>query len=153
MLKYYSHPTKFTADQYLQARIAAAHRVLEAKNQKLAADPENKGILAITDPYSLLAQKGRWHGGTLRHGERITKWGASYSTTGQYGSVAWYQWQLVYDTRLATGKIDADSAARGSRGVEHVASMHHLDSWDILGEWGSATHEVENFFKVPLPKE
>jgi len=153
LLKYYSHPTKFTADQYLQARIAAAHRVLEAKNQKLAADPENKGILTITDPYSLLAQKGRWHGGTLRHGERITKWGASYSTTGQYGSVAWYQWQLVYDTRLATGKIDADSAARGSRGVEHVASMHHLDSWDILGEWGSATHEVENFFKVPLPKE
>jgi len=60
---------------------------------------------------------------------------------------------LVYDTLLATGKISADDAARGSRGVEHVASMNHLDSWDVLGEWGTSTHKVENFFKVPLSEQ
>jgi hypothetical protein len=51
---------------------------------------------------------------------------------------------------LATGKINAATAARGGRGVEHVASMNHLDSWDVLGEWGMATHELENYFNVPL---
>ena len=53
---------------------------------------------------------------------------------------------------LAGGKIDADAAARGGRGVEHVASMTHLDSWDVLGEWGMATHEVENVFDVPIAR-
>jgi len=153
LLKYYTNPTKYTADQLLQARIDAAKRALNKRNLRLAADPEKKGILAITDPYSLIAQKGRWHGGTLLRGERITKWGASFSTSGQYGSVAWYQWQLVYDTMLATGKIDADSATRGGRGLEHVASMNHLDSWDVLGEWGMATREVKNWFDVPLAKQ
>jgi hypothetical protein len=134
----------------LQARIDAAKRALDKSNLELAADPENKGILTITDPNGLIAQKGRWHGGTLLRGERITKWGASYGTSGQYGSVAWYQWQLVYDTMLATGKINASTAARGGRGVEHVASMNHFDSWDVLGEWGMATRELENYFNIPL---
>ncbi len=150
LLKYYTYPTKYTAGQLLQARIDAAKRALDKSNLELVADPENKGILTINDPNGLIAQKGRWHGGTLLRGERITKWGASFSTSGQYGSVAWYQWQLVYDTMLATGKINASSAARGGRGVEHVASMNHLDSWDVLGEWGMATHQLENYFNVPL---
>ena len=29
----------------------------------------------------------------------------------------------------------------------------HLDSWDALGEWGVAIHELENYFDVPLKKE
>ena len=56
----------------------------------------------------------------------------------------------LYDAMLARGKIDADAAARGGRGVEHVASMNHLDSWDVLGEWGMHVHEVEHLFTVPL---
>jgi len=152
LLSYYTHPTKYTADQYLQARIDAAKRVLDPRNIQLTADPQEKGILTVIDPNGLISQKGRWHGGTLSGEQRISKWGAALSTTGQYGSVAWYQWQLVYDAMLASGKIDADTAARGGRGVEHVASMTHLDSWDVLGEWGMATHEVENVFDVPIAR-
>jgi len=80
-------------------------------------------------------------------GKRITKWGQAFGS-----SVAWYQWQLVYDAMLAQGNISADAAARGGRGVEHVAGMTHLDSWDVLGEWGMATHELENYFDVPIEK-
>ncbi len=28
--------------------------------------------------------------------------------------------------------------------------MTGLDSWDVLGEWGMAIHEMENHFDVPL---
>ncbi len=150
LLKYYSNPTRYTADQYLQARIDAAKRSLNERHVKPAADPENKGILAIEDPGALTGQKGRWYGGPI---PRITKWSTAFGTTGQYGSVAWYQWQLVHDTMLAQGKIDADSAARGGRGVETVASQTHLDSWDVLGEWGMAAHEMDNYFDVGTGKK
>ncbi|MHC4560080.1 MAG: hypothetical protein ACYS80_22560 [Planctomycetota bacterium] len=30
----------------------------------------------------------------------------------------WAQWQFVWDVRLALGKIDADTAARGGLGVQ-----------------------------------
>ena len=76
--------------------------------------------------------------------------GAVYGTSAKYGSVVWYQWQLVYDSMLARDKIGTDAAARGGRGVEHVASMNHLDSWDVLGEWGMHVHEIEHMFTVPL---
>ncbi|NIP92718.1 MAG: hypothetical protein GWO24_04335, partial [Akkermansiaceae bacterium] len=151
MLRYYSHPTKYTPEQYLQARIEAAKRVLDERNRRLAADPGKKGFVALKDPAALINQKGRWYGGTkLGEIPSITKWGAAFNTTGEWGSTAWYQWQLVYDAMLARGTIDADAAARGGRGLESVASQHHLDSWDVLGEWGMAVHELENHFEVPL---
>ena len=31
--------------------------------------------------------------------------------------------------------------------------MTHLDSWDALGEWGMAAHEMENHFDVPVKKK
>ena len=64
--------------------------------------------------------------------------------------MTWYQWQFIYDIKLAHGEIDPDSAARGGRGFETVASQTHLDSWDVLGEWGMATIEMENYFDVPI---
>jgi len=147
MLKYYSHPTKYTPDQYLQTRVGAAKRALDARIVGRAADSKN-GILACKDAAALVFQKPRWHGGPLLNGKRITKWGQAFGT-----STAWDQWQLVYDTMLAQGKIDADAAARGGRGLESFASMTHLDSWDVLGEWGMATHEKENHFDVPLTEK
>ncbi len=148
LLKYYTNPTKYTSDQYVQARVDAAKRALDKRNVKLAANPEKKGILAITDPGGLIGQKGRWHGGTLVDGKQITKWGQAFGS-----SAAWYQWQLVYDTMLAQGKISADAAAPGGRGLETAAWATHLDSWDALGEWGMATHEMENHFDVPIKKK
>ena len=144
MLTYYSGPTKYTPDQYLQVRVDAAKRALDARNVRRAADSD-KGILACKDAAALIFQKPRWHGGAMRDGKRITKWGRAFGT-----NVAWYQWQFVYDTMLAQGKINADAAARGGRGLESFASMTHLDSWDVLGDWGMACHEKENHFDVPL---
>jgi len=144
LLKYCSGPVKYTPDQYLQARVDAAKRVLDTRNVQRAADSEN-GISAIADPSGLVGQKQRWHGGTLVDGKRITKWGQAFGT-----STAWYQWQLVYDAMLAQRKIDADAAARGGRGLETACWHTHLDSWDVIGEWGMACHEMENHFDVPI---
>ena len=42
-------------------------------------------------------------------------------------------------------------SARGGRGLETVGGgSNHLDSWDVLGEWGMASHEMENYFAVPV---
>ena len=43
LLKYYTDPTNYTPDQYLQARVDAAKRALDGRNAKLAANPEKKG--------------------------------------------------------------------------------------------------------------
>ena len=48
--KYYSNPTSYTADQYLQARLDAARRCLDRRNVKLAGNSDGKGILALPDP-------------------------------------------------------------------------------------------------------
>ena len=145
------------------ASVAAARRVLDTRNTKLAANAEGRGILALTDPGNQVSQKGRWYGdksrtasGPLargevgsRAGDWPTKWGAAYFeftdnvTQGKWESVAWYQWQLVYDTLLAEGRIDADAAARGGRGLQGVAWHNSLDSWDAFGEWLMACHELE----------
>jgi len=145
--KYYTGPVKYTPDQHLQARVDAARRALDARNVERAADSEN-GIDLVENCYSIVRAKLRWHGGPLLDGKRITKWGIAFDT-----NAAWYQWQLVYDAMLAQGKIDADTAARGGRGLESFAPMTHLDSWGVLGEWGMACHEKENHFDVPLGKK
>jgi hypothetical protein len=150
MLKYYSHPTRYTADQYLQARIHAARRVLDMRNRRLAfpytGRPGYTGMSTAGD-FGFISTKGRWYG------DPGTKWGAAFQTVYPSGNTIWYQWQLVYDAKLARGQIDADTAARGGRGLESVAMHTHLDSWDVLGEWGMASHEMENYFDVPLGKK
>ncbi len=150
LLKYYSNPTKYTPDQYLQARIDAAKRVLDKRNRRMAlpfvGSPGYTGMSAMKD-FGFVGAKGRWYG---RQG---TKWGAAFDLPYPWSNAHWYQWQLVYDVKLAKGKIDADAAARGGRGLETVAGMTHLDSWDVLGEWGMACHEMENHFDVPIGKK
>ncbi|MED5453489.1 MAG: hypothetical protein VX961_03065, partial [Verrucomicrobiota bacterium] len=147
MLKYYSNPTKFTPDQYLQARVDAAKRALDLRNRRMAypfkANPGYTGM-STTKGFNFLGSKSRWYG---RVG---TKWGAAFQNIYPSPSVSWYQWQFIYDMKLAHGEIDPASAARGGRGFETVASQTHLDSWDVLGEWGMATNEMDNHFDVPL---
>ena len=141
LLKYYSHPTKFTPDQYLQARIDAAKRALDYRNRSLAVDwgdsPASNSIKSYDD-FGWVSVKDDWY---VRN--------AAFRTGGPWSSTVWYQLQLVHDNRLALGKIDADAAARGGRGLERYG---HLESWDVLGEWGMAAHEMENYFDVPIGK-
>ncbi len=147
LLRYYTHPTKYSQDQYLQARIEAAKRVLNIRNRRLSypyiGRPGYTGISTSKD-FGFVSSKGRWYGNPE------TKWGAAFQTVYPSKNTIWYQWQLIYDLKLAQGKIDADAAARGGRGLESVSTQTHFDSWDVLGEWGMATLEMENYFDIPI---
>ena len=149
MLKYYSNPTRFSPDQYLQVRIDAAKRALNLRNRRMAfpfnANPGYTGMATMKN-FNFLGSKSRWYG------KVGTKWGAAFQNIYPSSNVTWYQWQFIYDMKLAKGEIDPDSAARGGRGFETVASQTHLDSWDVLGEWGMATIEMENHFDIPFVK-
>ena len=142
MLKYHSYPTKFNPNQYLQARIDAAKRVLDYRRRSLAVNwgdrPFSNGISAWKD-FGWVNRKETWY---ARNG--------AFRTSGPWSGTVWYQWQLVYDKKLALGKIDADAAARGGRGLANASN--HLDSWDVLGAWRMACHEIENYFDVPIEK-
>ena len=145
LLKYYSNPTKYTPDQYLQARVDAAKRALDARNVRVAG-MRDKGMNKL-GPYDvgIDGYKGRWYGA------KYTKWGRAYDDyINNNGTSAWYQWQIVYDTMLAQGKISADKAARGGRGLQGVASMYGMDSWDVFGEVYMTVANKENLFDVPL---
>ncbi len=149
LLKYYTNPTKYTPDQYLQARVDAARRALDARNVRLAAmrDVGMKSLEAGSAA-GLIAQKGRWYG------PKGTKWGAAYDDRVLHLKLplgtAWYQWQLVYDAMLARGEISAAAAARGGRGMEcWASSMAHLDSYDVLGHYDMRVSEIENYFDIP----
>ena len=149
MLKYYSNPTRFSSDQYLQVRIDAAKRALNLRNRRMAfpfnTNPGYTGMATMKN-FNFLGSKSRWYG------KVGTKWGAAFQNIYPSSNVTWYQWQFIYDLKLAKGEIDPDSAARGGRGFETVASQTHLDSWDVLGEWGMATIEMENHFDIPSVK-
>ncbi|MCP4192573.1 MAG: hypothetical protein GY768_18315 [Planctomycetaceae bacterium] len=148
--KYYSNTTRYTPDQYLQARIDAAHRVLDLRNRRLAypylGRPGYSGISTMSD-FRFIGSKGRWYG------NRNSKWGQAFQQVYPSNNVVWYQWQLVYDAKLARGEISPDAAARGGRGLESVATQTHLDSWDVLGEWGMACHELENHFDLRVKSQ
>lgn len=163
LLKYHSNPTRYTEDQYLQVRVAAARRATDKRSIRLAGNPDSKGIRVISEPGALIGQKGRWYGDRYREADGPgwpTKWGAAYYEYlqqeeiygGKRGNVAWYQWQFVYDVMLADGRISPDAAARGGRGLQGTATHTCLDSWDAFGEWLMACHEMENHFSVPLGK-
>jgi len=149
LLQYYTNPVKYTPDQYLQARVDAAKRALDERNVRLAAMRED-GVNKFTgyDTGAMLGAKGRWFG------PKDTKWGAGYEDRIMHEkrgeSSAWYQWQLVYDTMIAQGKISAEKAARGGRGLQGVASMYGMDSWDVFGEIYATIVEKENPFDVPI---
>jgi len=152
LLKYYTNPVKYTPDQYLQARADAARRALDARNVRLAAMRAN-GMNRFdgNGAPAVFACKFSWYG------PKNTKWGEAYEDRILHPKFpvhsGWYQWQLVYDTMLAQGKIDADAAARGGRGLQGVATHTHLDSWDVLGEIHMTCVEKENHFDVPIGKK
>ena len=145
LLRYYTGPTKYTPDQYLQARVDAAKRALDPRHVRLAKHP--RGIKSLEEGGYLLNQKHRWYG------KKMSKWGRAYEDriNDRGGHAGFYQWQLVYDAMIAQGRIDADTAARGGRGMEAwMSCMSHLDSWDVIGSYDNHVVEVENHFDVPI---
>ena len=62
-------------------------------------------------------------------------------------SVDLKNWQYVWDVRLAQGKIDADTAATGGRGMEAYVQY---DRWDVQGDWTARAVEAEDWMNVPL---
>ena len=149
LLKYYTNPVEYTPDQYLQARIDAAKRTLDERNIRLAALRE-QGMAQFDGyaPRAILGAKGRWYG------PKHTKWGKAYDDRINHPKypmhTVWYQWQFVYDAMVAQGRISADAAARGGRGLGGVSMHDHLDSWDVLGEIYMTVAEKENHFDIPL---
>ena len=145
LLRYYTGPTKYTPDQYLQARIDAAKRVLNPRNIRYATKDEN-GISKVRTFQSLGWAKLRWYG------PKYTKWGHAYDDRANYPTrTGCYQWQMVYDALIARGKTGPEKAARGGRGMEAWCSMmSHLDSWDFIGPHDVQVVEVENHFDVPI---
>ena len=94
----------------LQARIDAAKRVLDYGNRSLAVDrgdgPGSSSISAWED-FGWVSRKYKWY---VRE--------AAFNTSGPGSGTVWYQWQFLWDNKLAHGNIDADAAARGGRGLE-----------------------------------
>jgi len=153
LLRYFTGPTKYTPDQYLQARVDAAKRALDPRNVRLASMGENdiqsemKRVWPATSSFKAIGwAKIRWYG------PKKSKWGRAYEDRAEDPArTACYKWQLVYDAMIAQGKIDADTAARGGRGMEQwFSSMSHLDSWDVIGPSDNHVVEVENHFDVPI---
>jgi len=57
----------------------------------------------------------------------------------------------VWDVRVALGKIDADTAAWGARGMESgEASLGCFPAWDCIGDWSTKAVEVEDWTDIPL---
>jgi len=145
LLRYYTGPTKYTLDQYLQARIDAAKRVLDPRRLRLAKHP--KGIKTVKEAGSLLRHK------LYGYGPKNSKWCYPYEdyANSKRGHAGLHQWQWVYDAMIAQGRISPEKAARGGRGVEaRISWCTHLDSWDVIGPYDSHIAEVENHFDIPI---
>ncbi len=158
--KWYSGPKKYSPKQYLAVRLAAARRCsdeelvvpLRGKSLKEGQNGSVKGKylqrvrrrLARPDAPGL-PPKGTLHnraGLDRQSWHSIHTWNEPYRPP--YG---WAQWQYVWDVRLATGKIDPDTAVTGGRGLE---VMHYWPRWDVQGDWTTRAVEVEDWMNVPL---
>jgi len=141
-------PVKYNPEQYLAARLEAARRCtdedltvrlwsltdrelvmgkfLERVRQRPAKSPD------------LAVNKG-W----------IWLWWRAITRPVPYRG--WAAWQYVWDVRVALGKIDADTAAWGGRGLESAgAPTWFFPIWDTVGDWSTKAVEAENWLDIPL---
>jgi len=153
-------PGKYSDEQYLAARLAAAKRCTD-ENFQVKLQPLDLGDMSwIAD--------GKYVMGKYQERVRLRpanpdaelpakdaagrvdltrqSWKsphAGYNIV-PYG---WAQWQYVWDANLAMGRIDADAAARGGIGLE---SERFVDPWDMMWHWESRLLDVEDWCDVPL---
>ena len=138
---WYTRPVKYTAEEYLDARIAAAKRALledfevtvgtgAAEHVRAAIREETERRARIQAQFTgppTAASKGDKHG---------QKWRKLHNAKLQY----------IFDVRLALGKIDADLAAKGGRGLE----ARYTEPWDITGDWTLRAVQIENWMDIPF---
>ena len=141
---YGPRPVKFSHEQYPVARIEASRRVTdEERIVRLSAvdswrDQVPGKFLERVRERPLKSPKLG-----LRDGCVWTWWPIRYR--------GWAAWQYVWDVRVALGKIDADTAAWGGRGIESgEASLGCFPAWDCIGDWSTMAVEVEDWTDIPL---
>ena len=158
---WYSAPTRYNRQQYLAARLAAARRSIGADLAVTLQSLENKGVEggikgnylqrvrirpAAPDCPKLPKVDSIGRGGLTRQ-----SWHGPHTWTEPYRPpLGWAAWQYVWDVRLALGKIDAETAASGGRGMEN---QHSWKSWDFMGDWTTRCIKVQDWMNVPLKQD
>ena len=166
--EWYRGPTKYTHEQYLDARIAAARRCLDEdlevpllflgwtrfypRDIGLHNPPKGKYLNRVRQRF--MRPDAPWlprQGARNRSGVDRQAWFSIHAPlSARYRPpFGWAQWQYVWDVRLARGDIDTDTAASGGRGLE---AMRHYERWDVMGDWTTRAVEVGDWMDVPLAK-
>jgi hypothetical protein len=145
---YGPRPVKYTPEQYLAARIQAARRVTdESLTVRLWSLKDHELVMGnflgrVRQRPASSPQLGVGDGWIWRWHRRVVR-PVPYR--------GWTAWQYVWDVRLALGKIDADTAAWGGRGLESAgAPSWFFPAWDTVGDWSTKAVEAENWLDIPL---
>ena len=158
--QWYRGPKKYAPQEYLEVRLAAARRcsdeqlVVPLRGNSLEEGThgsiEGKYLARVRERLARPDAPGLPTEGTLhkRTGLERQSWHSIHTWNEPYRPpYGWASWQYVWDVRLATGKIDADTVVTGGRGLEVV---HYWPRWDVQGDWTTRAVEVEDWMNVPL---
>ena len=154
---WYKGPVKYTPQQYAAVRLAAAKRCTD-EQMTVIVDSGTEGDIRPTRVKYLEHVRKRWASpesgvapqsdGDGRSGLAKQAWRSIHCGGAPYRPpIGWAPWQYVWDVRLAQGKIDADTAATGGRGMETYV---RYGRWDVMGDWTTRAVEVEDWMDVPL---
>jgi hypothetical protein len=142
---YGPRPVKYTDEQYLAARIEAARRVTDPQRTVRLFDLariESWGQVQGNFLERVRQRPLQSPALGLNDGCVWTWWPVRYR--------GWAAWQFVWDVRVGLGKIDADTAAWGGRGMESGASPGCFPTWDTVGDWSTKAVEAESWLDIPL---
>ena len=144
---YGPRPIVYNDGQYLAARVASARRATDEDFTVRLSEKEEPG--PVTGKFLARVRERPLKSPNLRASSGfIWTWWRS-GRPGPYRG--WEAWQYVWDVRVALGKIDADTAAWGGRGLESAgAPTWFYPIWDTVGDWSTKAVEVENWLDIPL---
>jgi hypothetical protein len=141
-----SRPVVYNADQYLSARLEAAQRVTDEDLIVRLCPMTELG--PVTGKFLERVRQRGLQAPDLDRGRYVWRWWRPLPEPTNHG---WEIWQYVWDVRVALGKIDANTAAWGGRGLESGgAPTLYYPEWDAIGDWSTKAVEVENWLDIPL---
>lgn len=145
---YGPRPVKFDKAQYLAARIEAARRATdEILTTRLWSLTEHE--LVMGKFLDRVRRRPLRSASVDMPDGFIWRWHRMIVRPVPYRG--WATWQYVWDVRVALGKIDADRAAWGGRGLESAgAPTWFFPPWDTVGDWSTKAVEAENWLDIPL---
>lgn len=145
---YGTRPVKYTPKQYIDVQIEAARRATDEdltvrlwslKGDHLVISKFLKRVRQRPAKLPKLGSSDGW----------IWRWWRPTRRPVPYRG--WAAWQYVWDVRVALGKIDADTAAWGGRGLESAgAPTWFFPIWDTVGDWSTKSVEARNWLDIPL---